>query len=147
MDPLSGSFAAEYSRNGNPLARSCGSMASVCPSQSIPGSVLMVIYILSWLREEHPLVSRRLALYHCKANLNFRVALLSFKTSKHYVKQDWGLLRTFTSTSGTSISKIVETSSHLFSSNFLRSLVLAVTSFTAFTWSMKRALKSPPKLH
>ena len=42
MDPLSGSFAAEYFRNGNPLALSYGSMASVCSSQSIPGSVLMM---------------------------------------------------------------------------------------------------------
>ena len=75
MDPLSGSFAAEYFRNGNPLALSYGSMASVCSSQSIPGSVLMTIYVLSWLREEHSLVSRRSTLYHRKINLCCRVAL------------------------------------------------------------------------
>jgi hypothetical protein len=106
----------------------------------------MTIHILSRFREEHPLVSRRSALHPCKTDLRFRIALLSFKTSKRYVKQDWGLLRTFTSTSGTSISKIVETSSHLFFFNFPRSLVLTVTSFTAFTWSIKKVLKSLPKL-
>jgi hypothetical protein len=149
MDPLSGSFAAESFRNGNPLALSCGSMASVCSSssQSIPGSVLMIFRILSRLREEHPLVSRRSALYPSNANLRFRVALQSFKTFKHYAKQDLGLLLTFISTSGTSRSKIVETSSRPFSSNFPRSLVLVVISFTASIWNMTTVLKSRQKRH
>ena len=145
MEPLSGSFVAGCSRNGNPLALFCGSMASVCSSHSIPGSMLMMIR-LSRLREEHPLVSRR-SILSSSINLRCRVALQSFKTSKHHAKQDWGLLLTSISTSGTSTSKIVGTSLHLFSSNFPRSLVLVVISFTAFIWSMKRALKSPPKLH
>jgi hypothetical protein len=149
MEALSGSFAVASFRNGNPLALSCGSTASVCSSQSVPGSVLMINHILSRLREEHPLVSRCSALYPSKTKTNSRcrVALQSFKTCKHYAKQDWGLLPTFTSTSGTSRSKIVETSFHLFSSNFPRSPALVVTSFISCIWSMKRVLKSPPKLH
>ena len=145
MDPLSGSFAAECFRNGNPLAHSCGYMASVCPLKSISESVLMIIHILSRLREEHPLVSRRSTICASEVNLRCRVALQSFKTSKRYAKQDQGLLPTSISTSGTSTSKIVETSSRLFSSNFPPSLVLVVISFIAFTWSMTTALKSPPK--
>jgi hypothetical protein len=104
------------------------------------------LYIHSWLREEHPLVSRRSALCPSKTNSRCRVALQSSKTSKRYVRRDWGQSPTFTSTSGTSISKIVETSSHLFLSNLQPSLVFAVTSFTAFIWSMKRVFKRPPKL-
>jgi hypothetical protein len=104
------------------------------------------LHILSWIWEEHPLVSRRTALYPSKTDLDCCVALQSFKTSRGYVRQDWGQSPTFTSTSGTSISKIVETSSRLFSSNLPRSQVLAVTSCTGFTWSMQTVLKSPPKL-
>jgi hypothetical protein len=147
MDPLSGSFVAESFRNGNPLAHSCGSMASVCSSQSIPCSVLMISRILSRLREEHPLVGRRSALYPSKTNLRRRVALQSFKIFKHYAKRDLGLLLTFISTSGTSRSKIVETSSHLFLSNFPRSLVLVVISFTTSIWNMTMVLKSRQKRH
>ena len=146
VEPLSGSFLAECSRSGNPLALFCGSMASVCSSQSIPGPMLMIIR-LSRLREEHPLVSRRSKFCPNETDLNYRIALQSFKTSRIYAKEGWGLLLTSISTSGISISKIVETSLHLFSSNFPRNLVLVVISFTAFTWNIKRVLKSPPKLH
>jgi hypothetical protein len=45
-------------------------------------------YILSWLRQEHPLVSRRSALYPSKTDLRCRIALQSSKTSKHHAKQD-----------------------------------------------------------
>ena len=68
MDPLSGSFAAASFPNGNPMALSCGFMESVCSVQSVPGSVLMIIHILSWLREEHPLVSHQSTLYPSKTN-------------------------------------------------------------------------------
>jgi hypothetical protein len=50
-------------------------------------------------------------------------------------------------TLGTLISKIVETSSHLFSSNFLLSPVLAVTSSAAFIQSMTKDHGRPAKLH
>ena len=147
MDLLSGSFAVEYFRNGNPLALSCGSMASVCSPKSVSGSGLTTIRVLSRLREEHPLVSPRSTLCSSETDLRCRVALQSFKTSKRYAKRDQGLLLTSISTSGTSISKIVETSSRLFLSNFPPSLVPVVTSFIAFTWSMTTVLKSPQKLH
>ena len=115
--------------------------------QSISVSTPMTVHILSRLREEHPLVSRRLTLCPNETNLRCRVALQSSKTSRIYAKEGWGLLLTSISTSGTSISKIVETSFRLFSFNFPRSLVLVVISFIAFTWSMITVLKSPPKPH
>ena len=87
MDPLNGSFAAEYFQNGNPLVLSCGYMASVCSFSSISGTVLITIHMLSWLREEHPLVSRRLVC-PSETNLSCRVVLQSFKTSKYYAMQD-----------------------------------------------------------
>ena len=147
MDPLSGSSAAASFPNGNPIALSCGSMASVGSFQSAPVSVLMIIHILSWLREEHPLVSRRSNVHLSETSLPCRVALPSFGTYKHHAKRDQGLSLTSISTSGTSKSKIVETSSHLFSFNFPLSPVLVATFFTDFIWSMKRVLRSPPKLH
>ena len=52
------------------------------------GSVLMTTHVLSGLREEHPLVSRRSTLCAGETNLCCRVALPSFRTSKHYAKQD-----------------------------------------------------------
>ena len=54
--------------------------------QSISGSVLMTIHVLSRLREEHPLVSRRSTLCASEVNLRCCVALQSFKTSKRYAK-------------------------------------------------------------
>jgi hypothetical protein len=48
----------------------------------------MIDYIVSRLWEEHSLVSRRSTLYLSKLNLRCRVVLQSFKTSKHYAKQD-----------------------------------------------------------
>jgi hypothetical protein len=47
MDPLSGSFVAEYFQNGNPPALSCGSMASVCPFQSISDPMLISFTFLA----------------------------------------------------------------------------------------------------
>ena len=88
MVPLSGSFAVEYFRNGNPLALSCGSMASVCSLKFLSRSVLMVVLILSWLREEHSLVSRRSTLRVGQTNLRCHVAPQSFKTFKNHAKQD-----------------------------------------------------------
>ena len=54
----------------------------------ISKSVLVIIYIPSRLREEHPLVSRRSTLCPSQTNLRRPIALQSFKTSKHYAKQN-----------------------------------------------------------
>jgi hypothetical protein len=53
----------------------------------VPDPLLMTLRILSGLWEEHPLVSQLLVLYP-KTNLRYLAALLSFKTSKHYARQD-----------------------------------------------------------
>ena len=45
-----------------------------------------ITHLLSRLREEHPLVSRRSILHSSMINLRFRVALQSFETFKHYAK-------------------------------------------------------------
>ena len=80
-------FRSECFRNRNPLALSCGSMASVRSPKSISESVLTTIHALSGLREEHPLVSHRSTLFPGETNLRCRVALQSFRISKHHVKQ------------------------------------------------------------
>ena len=56
-EQLSGSFWVECFWNGNPLDPSCGSMANVSSLLAILDSPLMVIHLLSGLREEYPLVS------------------------------------------------------------------------------------------
>ena len=45
-------------------------------------------HILSRLREEHPLVSRRSNLYRSKTSLPCRVVLQSSRTYKHHAKRD-----------------------------------------------------------
>ena len=63
--------------------------------QSISVSTPMTVHNLSRLREEHPLVSRRLTLCHSATSLRCRVALQSFKTSKHLCKAGLGSLAYF----------------------------------------------------
>ena len=46
------------------------------------------LHILSRLREEHPLVSRRSNLYRSKTSLPWRVVLQSSRTYKHHAKRD-----------------------------------------------------------
>ena len=53
----------------------------------IPDPLLMVIRLISWLRQKHSLVSRHSALYS-KTNLRSFAAPQLSKTSKHYAKQD-----------------------------------------------------------
>ena len=55
--------------------------------RSIPDTQLMVIRILSRLREKHPLVSHRSALYS-NTNLRPLAAPQLLRTSKRYAKQD-----------------------------------------------------------
>ena len=143
-EQLSGSFKAESFWNGNPLAHSCGFMENVCSPHFPPIPLPMTTHILSGLREEHSLVSHHLA-FHSYTNLPPLSVPRSFKTSKSYAK-DQHLLPTFILTSGTSISKIVGTSSHLFSSNYLLNPVLVVTSSTAFFWSTMKVYKRLAKL-
>jgi hypothetical protein len=54
-----GFFGVESFGNGNPLAPSCGSMENVRSPLTIrlPDSLLMIVQLISGLREEHPLVS------------------------------------------------------------------------------------------
>jgi hypothetical protein len=103
----------------------------------VPDPLLMTIRILSGLWEEHPLVSH-LSMLYPKTNLQYLAALLSFKTSKLYAKQDWRVWPTFILTSEISISKIAETSFYLFLSNSPLSPVPVVTPSTNFIWNMTK---------
>lgn len=112
----------------------------------LPNPLLMTIRIFSGLWEKHSLVGHRFALYPM-TNSRYLIALRLFRTSKPYTRRGWLLLPTFILTLGILISKIVETSSHLSSSNSPRSPVHVVTSSTAFIWNMTKDQKHLAKLH
>ena len=136
---------AEFFWNGNPLALSCGFMENVCSPHFPPIPLLMTTHIPSGLWEEHSLVSHHLE-FHSYTNLRPLTVPQSSKTSKPFAKKDQRLLPTFILTSGTSISKIVGTSSRLFSSNYRLNPVLVATSSTTFFWSTMKDYKRLAKL-
>ena len=106
-----------------------------------PNPLLITVRILSGVRQEHPLVSHHSALY-ASINSHYITAPQSLKP---YARPDWHLLPTSILTSRTLISKIVEISSHLFSTNSPLSPVLVVTYSTTFIRNTMKALELPAR--
>ena len=104
---------------------------------------LIIVCILRWLRQEHPLVRHLASLHEPLMNTCYSLALQSSKTLSLYARQGRPLWRTFILTSDTLINNTVATRSRLSSSSFLLSLVLVVISLPAFILNTTMVHKSP----